>query len=123
MSARSTLFLAVGLVALMQACAPESAPAPAGVGPAPNTRATEAGTKVELARPEPPPAATPIPEPVPERAPAPAAPTPAGADIADLGPFQVITWDEAKARAEKQIEPGNADVELEKLRVELENKP
>ena len=117
-------FVAALAAVLAAACAPEAAPAPVGVGPASNPPAqADARTKVELERPEPPPLAT-VPTPAPEAAPEPAAKSGViGPDIADLGPFEVMSWQEAKARAEKQIQPDTADLELEKLRNELENRP
>jgi len=120
MSTRATSAVAV-LAVLLAGCSPETAPAPEGVGPAssPRTSATERPT-LELARPDPPAAAAPVPAPEPATPPQPAV---IGPDIADLGPFDVLGWDEAKARAGQQIQPGNADAELEKLRVELENRP
>lgn len=119
MSAR-TPWAALMLAAIGSACAREAAPAADGVGPASDPRPPASERRVlELARPDPPAATAPVPAPAVESA-APAAIDP---DIADLGPFDVLGWDEAQARAGLEIQPGNADLELEKLRAELENRP
>lgn len=118
------LFVALFVATLASSCTPEPQPTPEGVGPASNPRRPESSRQpLELARPEPaapvlPPPAEPPPTPVP----APANPG-ASPDVSDLGPFEVMTWDEARARSEKQVTPENADAELEKLRTELENRP
>jgi len=122
-SAIAAVLLAGTLLALV-ACDPPAAPAPEGVGPtasAPVTAAPER-PRVELATPEPPRTVAPGVEPAAKPT-KPAAPAVVPDGIADLGPFEVVAWDEAEARARRQIDATNADAELEKIRLELENRP
>ncbi len=60
-------------------------------------------------------------------APAAAAPAPAegvpAMEVADFGPIDLLTWDEARRRAQEQITAQNAAAELVKLRGELGNRP
>lgn len=121
----STRACLAALLASIAACGPSAPPAAEGVGPSSSARAqsTESRPKVELARPEPAPTVVvaPTPEPVPE----PVAPKPSvmGPDISDLGPFEVIGWDEARQRAEQRITAENLDAELSKVRGEIESRP
>lgn len=126
MSARRYVALALLAAALSAACERTPPLTPEGVGPAGSSAApaVKEAPRVELARPEPAPAATPV-EPTPPLAPVTTPAPQAGLDpdIADLGPFDLLTWDEARQRAAARITAENASAELEKLRVELENKP
>jgi len=92
-----------------------------GVGPTGSARAAEAPSQkpVELARPESPAAA---PAPAAPTVPTPAATTTA-VDLADLGPIDVMTWDDAQRQADQRITPDTADAELVKLQSELESGP
>lgn len=123
---RRTGALAILAAVLCCACERTPPPTPEGVGPAGNATAPAAKEtpRVELARPDPAPAATPVAATTPP-APAPKLAPQAGvdADIADLGPFDLLTWDEARERAAARVTAENATAELEKLRLELENKP
>jgi hypothetical protein len=126
MSARRHVALAFLAAALSAACDRTPPPTPEGVGPAGSSGApaVKDPPRVELARPEPAPVATPVePAPPPPTAAKPAPQAGLDPDIADLGPFDLLTWDEARQRAAARITAENASAELEKLRVELENRP
>ncbi len=123
---KATIFRGtLGLLALLAACAPSAPPAAEGVGPSSSARAItpESPPKVELAAPDRPQpvVVAPTPEPVPEPAVSKAAVI--GPDIQDLGPFDVVRWDEARQRAEQRITTENADAELAKVRGEIEGRP
>lgn len=120
--------LASGSIAALLAwslasCAPDAPPASEGIGPANSVSSSgEERQPLDLARPDP------VAEPSQQAPPAPPPPVvvpeaPIGPDIADLGPFDVLTWDESRARAAQQIKPETAAAELERLRAELENQP
>jgi hypothetical protein len=122
-AARARLAIAALLLA---ACSPDAPPAPSGVGPADAPRAASSAARPRLELTTPPSeVAPPAPAPVPlvaQPTPAPAAPL-IGPDIADLGPFEVTTWADARARAEKRITLDNARAELATLRAEIEGRP
>ena len=111
-------------IAWVAAACEQAAPTVEGVGPSGSSRATQAPTEkpVELARPDPAPAQQP---PAQAQAPAAAATvqTPPPVDLADLGPIQVMTWDDAQRQAEQRITPDTADAELAQLASELESGP
>ncbi len=113
------------MLAAAAACAPSAPPSAEGVGPSSSARAqsTESRPKVDLATPEPvqPVVVTPTPEPAP--APVVSKAAAIGPDIQDLGPFDVLRWDEARQRAEQRITPENVDAELAKVRGEIEGRP
>ncbi len=108
----------------LASCAPDAAPAPEGIGPATSVGGSGGDERkpLDLARPDPV-AEEPPQAPVPPPPQAVVTPAPIGPDIADLGPFDVLTWDEARVRAAQQIKPETAAAELERLRAELENQP
>lgn len=123
---RGTVLAQLGAVlALLAACSQTQTPAPEGVGPSSSARATstESRPKVDLAAPEPPKPVVVAPSPTPEPAPPASKAAVIGPDIADLGPFDVLRWDEARERAEQRILPENADAEMGKLRAEIEGRP
>jgi len=121
----STRGILAVVLASLAACGPAAPPPAEGVGPTSSARAqsAESPPKVELARPEPAPpvVVAAIPEPVPEQV----APKAAviGPDIADLGPFDLIRWDEVRQRAEERITAENLDAELSRVRGEIESRP
>jgi hypothetical protein len=116
--------LALALALLAASCSEAPAPEPEGVGPSSNahTASTASRAPLELTRPaqevrvEP---ATTASAPSETTRP----PATIGPDIADLGPFDVISWDEAVSRAAQQIQASNAAAELVKLQAELESRP
>jgi hypothetical protein len=114
---------ALALALLAAACSEAPAPEPEGVGPSSNAHAASGASRapLELTRPDPTarvePAVTPS-------APGETRPPPAiGPDIADLGPFDVISWDEAVSQTAQRIQASNAAAELVKLQAELESRP
>lgn len=112
----------LALVAASASCAQDSVPEPDGVGPDSNAHvATPAArSSVELTQPNESAAAVALP--VAERATT-AGTVVIGPDIADLGPFDVLTWDAAVAQAAQRIQPDEADAELARLRTEIEGRP
>lgn len=113
--------LAAGLAWSSAACS-RPAPPVEGVGPSSNARAVESPSQkpVELARPDAPAAPKPavqnpvVKDPVVQAPPV---------TLGDLGPIQVMTWEDARLQAEQRITAETADAELAQLQSELQSGP
>lgn len=114
-----TSWTAPAILLVIAGCAQESStPRVPPLEPPARSNVEPTQPKVELTRPTPPP---PVAEATPAAPPAtqPTTPNDLDAMIQALGPLQVISPDDAKQQATKDITPQNADAELQKLRNEL----